>query len=238
MNLSKRSYEQELLDDINIPFEAIRQNMFELDTINTYLGGHRITLKGVKLLTGKQKVVHVCEIGCGGGDNLAAITRWAHNNKIELEITGIDINKNCIDVASKRQDIGSKANWITSDYRNVNFSRYPDIIFSSLFCHHFTNESLVEQLQWMYRNSTKGFFINDLHRHWLAYYSIKILTQLFSKSYLVKNDAPLSVRRGFKKKEWMNLLAKASMHAEVSWEWAFRYLILSNNTIEQKRSYI
>ncbi len=227
MNLSKRSYQLELLDDVDIPMEAIRQNMFELDTINTYLGGHRITLKGVKQLSGAQKVLHVCEIGCGGGDNLAAIAKWANRSNIQLEITGIDINGYCIDVAKNRTDIGSKSNWITSDYRSVHFSKCPDIVFSSLFCHHFTNESLIEQLQWMSENSTRGFFINDLHRHWLAYYSIKILTQLFSKSYLVKNDAPLSVKRGFKKNEWIELLNKASVEAEVSWEWAFRHLILS-----------
>lgn len=234
MNLSKRSYQQELLDDLNIPMEAIRQNMLELDTINTYLGGHRITIKGVKRLLEKQKVIHVCEIGCGGGDNLAAIARWAGSNNIQLEITGIDINGHCIDVAKNRNDIGAKANWITSDYRSVSFSSCPDIIFSSLFCHHFTNESLVEQLQWMSRNAAHGFFINDLHRHWLAYYSIRILTQLFSKSYLVKNDAPLSVKRGFKKKEWIELLDKASIHAEVSWQWAFRYLIVSKNRSDRK----
>lgn len=227
MNLSQRSYQKELLDDIHIPIDAIRQNMLELDIINTYLGGHRITIKGIQLLADKQKILHVCEIGCGGGDNLAAIAKWANSKNIQLEITGIDINHNCIDVATKRKDIGSKANWITSDYLNVKFTRYPDIIFSSLFCHHFTNESLIGQLQWMHRNSTKGFFINDLHRHWLAYYSIKMLTQLFSKSYLVKNDAPLSVKRGFKKEEWIDLLGKASISAEVSWKWAFRYLVLS-----------
>ncbi|MBL0882547.1 MAG: methyltransferase domain-containing protein [Chitinophagaceae bacterium] len=232
MNLSVRSYQKELLDDINLPIEAIRQNMLELDTINTYLGGHRITIKGVQRLSGKQNILHVCEIGCGGGDNLAAIVRWANQKNIQLEITGIDINSNCIDVAKNRKDIGSWGNWIVSDYRDVVFSIQPDIIFSSLFCHHFTNESLIEQLQWMHRNSIKGFFINDLHRHWLAYYSIKIITQLFSKSYLVKNDAPLSVRRGFKKGEWINLLNKASITAEISWQWAFRYLILSKNTIE------
>ncbi len=234
MNLSKRSYQPELLDDINIPMDDIRLNMLELDTINTYLGGHRITIKGVKQLSGLQKFVHVCEIGCGGGDNLAAIARWANRNNIQLEITGIDINSHCINVAKNRNDIGAKANWITSDYRSVSFSKCPDIIFSSLFCHHFTNESLVEQLQWMSRNSVHGFFINDLHRHWLAYYSIKILTQLFSKSYLVKNDAPLSVKRGFKKEEWIELLNKASIEAEVSWEWAFRHLILSKSKIDRK----
>lgn len=231
MNFSTRSYQKELLDDINIPIEAIQQNMLELDIINTYLGGHRITINGVRQLSGEQKALHVCEIGCGGGDNLAAIKRWADSKKIQLEVTGIDINSYCIAVAKKRNDIGSNVNWVVSDYRTVNLSRCPDIIFSSLFCHHFTDESLIEQLQWMDRYSVKGFFINDLHRHWLAYFSIKILTQLFSKSYLVKNDAPLSVKRGFKKSEWIDLLKKASIKANVSWEWAFRYLVLSKKQL-------
>jgi hypothetical protein len=49
--------------------------------------------------------------------------------------------------------------WICSDYAAVNFDKnQPDIIFSSLFCHHFTNEELVSMLQWMKQNSRIGFF--------------------------------------------------------------------------------
>jgi hypothetical protein len=108
----------------------------------------------------------------------------------------------------------------------VRFTDKPDIIFSSLFCHHFTEAALVEQLQWMQQNAATGFFINDLHRHRLAYHSIRLLTRLFSRSYLVKNDAPLSVARGFKKQEWRRLLAQAGLTtARVQWQWAFRYLV-------------
>ena len=76
-------------------------------------------------------------------------------------------------------------------------------------------------------NSVLGFFINDLHRHPFAYYSIRILTSLFSKSYLVKNDAPLSVLRGFKKKELSALLDKAGIsNYTIQWKWAFRWLVI------------
>ena len=121
-----------------------------------------------------------------------------------------------------------KATWITSDYSVVDFSNNkPSIIFSSLFCHHFNEQELELMLQWMHRNSALGFFINDLHRHTLAYHSIRILTSLFSKSYLVKHDAPLSVARGFTKKEWQVLLEKASLkNYTVSWKWAFRHLVI------------
>jgi hypothetical protein len=85
-------------------------------------------------------------------------------------------------------------------------------------------------LQWMKNNATAGFFINDLHRNSMAYYSIKLLTKFFSKSYLVKNDAPLSVARGFTKKEWRRILHDAGIpNAVVQWKWAFRHLITYTN---------
>jgi hypothetical protein len=120
---------------------------------------------------------------------------------------------------------------VVSDYRLVSFrEEKPDIIFSSLFCHHFTNAHLIDMLQWMKANSGTGFFINDLHRHPLAYYSIKTITALFSKSYLVKNDAPLSVLRGFTKQDWLTLLKTAGIRKySITWKWAFRYLVRVKN---------
>ena len=140
---------------------------------------------------------------------------------------GIDIKEECVSYA-KQRNTTLKAEWICSDYKKVDFSSNPpDIIFSSLFCHHFTDEELVEMILWMKGNCKRGFFINDLQRNILAYYSIKWLTKLFSKSYLVKNDAPLSVARGFKKNEWQDILKKSGLsHFSVEWLWAFRYLII------------
>lgn len=226
MNWQQRSYRNELLDEDNIPFADIQQNMHELNIINTLLGGHHITLKGFQNLLFGQKQIHVCEMGCGGGDNLLAIKKWCKNKGIKVRFTGIDIKEECIQFAKTKTALQGCTTWIVSDYKTVVFEEKPHIIFSSLFCHHFRDEELIMQLQWMKQQSKLGFFINDLQRHPLAYYSIQLLTQLFSKSYLVKNDAPLSVQRGFNKKEWRNIFAKANINPyQIQWEWAFRYLI-------------
>ncbi len=227
MMFSQRSYKKELLDEETIPFADIQQNMKELDFINTWLGGHQITIDAFSELAGTKKELSVCEIGCGGGDNLIAINKWCQKKKIQLHITGIDIKKECIDFAKSRGNQFASIDWITSDYSITRFQRKPDIIFSSLFCHHFTNEQLIFQLKWMQENSSLGFFINDLERNVVAYYSIKWLTQLFSKSYLVKNDAPLSVARGFKRAELKNLCDEANIkNAQIHWKWAFRYVVI------------
>lgn len=228
INYSQRSQEKELLDGDNIPFEDIAENMKELEFINSYLGGHSITICGFKKLAANKKDLSICEIGCGGGDNLNALGVFCNKNKIDAQFTGVDINAECINYA-KEKIRSDNINFIISDYRFVNFgTNKPDIIFSSLFCHHFTHEELVKMMQWMQENSSTGFFINDLQRHPLAYKSIKYLTKLFSKSYLVKNDAPLSVLRGFKKNEWRSVLIQAGINNyTIQWKWAFRYLITS-----------
>ncbi len=196
-SFTKRSYKKELLDGDKISFEDIRQNMQELDRINHLLGGHQITLDGIKTLMkgcNEHKVWRIVEIGCGGGDNLRVIKNWVAEKNLTIEITGIDINQECIAYA-KSISANAGIKFICSDYRSVRFDKKPHIIFSSLFCHHFTDEALVNMLRWLHHNSLTGFFINDLHRHPIAYYAIKLFTRSFSKSYLVKNDAPLSVQR-------------------------------------------
>lgn len=226
MNLAVRSYQRELLDADDIPMDAIRQNMVELDTINTLLGGHSISISGFKKLLGNKKSITVCEIGCGGGDNLVALHKWCINNSVQLTTIGIDIKKEVVDFASAKKELAN-TKFITSDYSLVHFNQPPDIIFSSLFCHHFSNEDLIQQFKWMKANCTIGFFVNDLQRHPVAYYSIQLLTGIFSKSYLVKHDAPLSVARGFIKNELTQLLLYADIPtASVEWKWAFRYLIV------------
>ncbi|MER3465333.1 MAG: SAM-dependent methyltransferase [Chitinophagaceae bacterium] len=227
-NLSHRTYQKELLDRDDIPFADIKRNMQELDFINRTLGGHNITLQGLKRLLRKyqcKEPINIVEIGCGGGDNLRVVKKWLQKNKIPAQLTGVDINKECIAFAQS-QESNSGIKFIESDYRIATFDTKPHIIFSSLFCHHFTDNELQEMMQWLKQNSSIGFFINDLHRHLLAYCSIKFLTRLFSKSYLVKNDAPLSVQRAFRKKDWQTIVETTNgTNFKIQWRWAFRWLI-------------
>lgn len=232
-SFKQRSYKKELLDRKDIPFGDIKRNMQELDFINRKLGGHDITLDGIVALIQQaptfNRKLKIVEIGCGGGDNLRAIKEWSNHIKLPVALLGIDINEECISFARSQQR-NSGIQFIHSDYKLTTFETKSDIVFSSLFCHHFTDEELVDQLRWMQEKSEIGFFINDLHRHPLAYYSIQLLTRLFSKSYLVKNDAPLSVERGFKGEDWRRIFQKAGIeNYTCTWRWAFRWLITYNN---------
>ena len=214
----KKSYEKELLDRENIAEEDLYQNLKELKFINTYLGGHDVIKKGLGYFS-KSKL-NVLEIGSGGGDNLMCLK----SQNPQHQYFGLDIKEEAINFS---KSIDNEIVWIKEDYKKHKPTKPYDVVFNSLFCHHFDDEALVEMLKWMYLNTREGFFIGDLHRHGLAYFSIKCLTQVFSKSHLVKNDAPLSVRRGFTKKEWRIHLENAGIqNYKIKWCWAFRHLII------------
>ena len=135
VNLKYRSEEKELLDADDISFADIRVCMSELNRVNTLLGGHSITLSGIKDFNPKREL-HICEIGCGGGDNLKAISKYHKATNINLSFIGIDIKKACVDYAARHYP-EIYAEWVANDYRKVDFGdNKPDIIFSSLFCHH------------------------------------------------------------------------------------------------------
>jgi ubiquinone/menaquinone biosynthesis C-methylase UbiE len=228
MNLSFRNNQLEMLDAADIPIKELYLNLKELNFINTYLGGHAITIKGFKkLLPNKKNLKTFAEIGCGGGDNIFAVLKWFEKNaNPNVKSIGIDIKNDCIQYATNKNSLNTS--WILSDYKEIQWTdQQPEIIFSSLFCHHFSDKELIEQINWMYKNAEIGFFINDLQRNIIAYYAIKWLTILFSKSYLVKNDAPLSVSKSLTKKEWKKILKQSGINNyTIQWKWAFRYLIV------------
>jgi 2-polyprenyl-3-methyl-5-hydroxy-6-metoxy-1,4-benzoquinol methylase len=219
-NFAHRSYTLELLDQPNISAADIYTNMHELNIINTWLGGHATTIKGFASLSKNQTQLSVCEIGCGGGDNINAIYAYCQKHNINATFTGIDYNEHCIEFAKKKYS-HLPAQWICADAFAADTQAY-DIIFTSLFCHHFKENDVQRLAVLMQRKSRLGYFINDLQRNRIAYASIKILTSLFSKSHLVKNDAPLSVQRGFLRSELQHLFSGA----KVMWCWAFRYLVV------------
>lgn len=222
----ERSNKKEYLDEEGIPDVALFQNLKELDFINRYLGGYKITLSILKKIIKPEKQYVLVDIGSGGGDSLQQIDKWAKKHNHRITLYGIDIKPICIEHAKAKNESRS-IQFICDDYRNSN-KHIPniDIIHASLFCHHLTKAEIVELIKYAHLNKII-LVINDLERNPIAYYAIKYLTMLFSKSYLVKNDAPLSVLRGFKRKEWKEIINKANVNNYcIRTKWAFRHALI------------
>jgi 2-polyprenyl-3-methyl-5-hydroxy-6-metoxy-1,4-benzoquinol methylase len=221
-----RSTQKELLDAEVIPDADLFQNLKELHVINSLLGGYQISLNALKKIDLKNQTYSLVDIGSGGGDTLKTIFKWAQKNKTNLKLYGIDLKSTCVNYANQNEPNASLS-FICDDYRNIHLHvNEVSIIHASLFCHHLTSSQIIELIHFAIKYKAI-LIINDLERNRFAYYAIKYLTKFFSKSYLVKNDAPLSVLRGFKKTEWIEMIQQAGANKySVKNKWAFRHEVI------------
>ena len=231
-SFAERSNRTEIMDDLNGAGPDWHQALRELKVINHYLGGNSVTIEGLeRLLKGRVRVfdkpLEIADIGCGGGDMLQLIADWARANQIPVRLTGVDANPNIIEYAMQHTVDYREIEHMVADIFSDSFAvRKFDIITCTLFTHHFTDEQLVKMMKSLHSQARLGLVINDLHRHPLAYHSIKLLTKLASRSYMVKHDAPVSVLRAFSKKDWQQILQKAGLNNyRISWRWAFRWML-------------
>lgn len=229
-DLSFRSPEKELIDDLSLDNDALRQNLEELATINKYLGGNQVTISGLTKAL-KQPIGHtlsIADLGCGGGDMLMVMAQWAIKKGINAQFIGIDANDFMIEFARKRT---IKFNNISYLHQNIFAEAFKnhhfDVVTMTLFCHHFDDKSMIALLQLLKKQTHIAIVINDIHRHWFAYHSIAWITKLFSNSYLVKNDAKLSVWRAFRRNDLENIIQQSGFtNYSIKWKWAFRWEVV------------
>ncbi|RPD49665.1 methyltransferase domain-containing protein [Hymenobacter sediminis] len=226
-----RATEEELMDDLSLASDELRQNLDELETINTWLGGYAPVLHALDRLRPHfpaGRPLRLADLGSGGGDTLRQVARWARRRGVAVELIGIDANRFMLDYAAARSTAYPEISYQQADIFSPEFQQQSfDVLTASLFCHHFPDEQLTHLLKQWHTQATQAVIINDLHRHPLAYHSIRWLTRLLGGSRLVQNDAPLSVARAFTRREWQHLLATAGISRyQLRWRWAFRWQVI------------
>jgi 2-polyprenyl-3-methyl-5-hydroxy-6-metoxy-1,4-benzoquinol methylase len=223
MGVLPRSAHKEIMDDMTIQDERVDEALRELTVINRWLGGNATSRKGIRALLQQKSpanTVSILDVGAGGSDIAKALSHLNPN----LKITSLDLNMRACEFTAQANPSLTVVHGSVFDlpFHQRSF----DIIHASLFLHHFTEEELLSILPSLYSKARCGIVINDLRRSVFAYIGIFLLTQLFSRSSMVKNDGPLSVRRGFTRGELVRLcsLLPASSYT-IQRTWAFRWLV-------------
>ncbi|NJN41362.1 MAG: methyltransferase domain-containing protein [Flammeovirgaceae bacterium] len=99
-DLSRRSLQAELMDNLDCEGKVVEQTLYELDVINKWLGGNAVTLNGLKKLLDNSTVpIQIVDIGCGSGEMLKKINH--HYNSRSIFLTGIDANPNIVALAQR-----------------------------------------------------------------------------------------------------------------------------------------
>jgi len=235
LNLSKRSYEPEMMDDLKMEGEVLASTLRQIAMVNKWLGGSSLILGGIKKIIKKDKylkVLKIADFGFGGGEILREIAIWARKNKIQTELIGFDANAYTISYAKEQSVAFPEIKFEQLDiFEFEAIHNQYDISLCSLFLHHFNEDEILLIIKKLYASSSRALLINDLQRSLIAYYLFKLVTFVLSASKMVRHDGLLSVKKAFRKNELKLLASKASVNKfSINWKWAFRYemLLLKN----------
>lgn len=227
LDLSKRAIGLEIMDDFTLPSAEVDPVLAGLGKMNAWFGGHRSLIRALKAFP-VQAGNKISDWGCGGGDALRAIAIWARSSRMSVKLVGVDKAPAAVKFAKKECAAFPNISFLQTDVMSAELvANQFDIIVSSLFTHHFTDEEWIRLIRKMYYTASRGIIITDLHRHWLLYFAVIAITRVFTSSKMARYDGPLSVKRSFTRTELIYLLKKAEIgNYKLTWEWAFRWRIV------------
>jgi 2-polyprenyl-3-methyl-5-hydroxy-6-metoxy-1,4-benzoquinol methylase len=228
LDTSKRTNKAEIMDDFDLQGTQLEKTLDDLDRINNWLGGNKITLQGVKKILQDHPVSHpvtIVDVGCGNGHMLREIAEWGRSNGYNLSLTGIDANTHAIEIAERKSEFFPEISYSAINIFSEDFkSRRYDIVLCTLTLHHFKNEQIEKIMGNFYRQAKLGVVINDLHRSRQAYVLFRAFCKVFINNKIARDDGLTSILRGFKKKELKKFAAQLPpANQQIKWKWAYRY---------------
>jgi SAM-dependent methyltransferase len=201
----------ELMDG-DCSYEDFRGCLRSLEQINRWLLGYRPTLAWLKRLSpGLPGPVHIVDVGCGGGDLLRQIARWARRRGIAVQLTGIDLNPYAARAAAESTPKDLEITWVACNALVYRPEKPVDLVVSSLTAHHLEDEEIIALLQWMETTAQVGWFINDLERSKWSCRMFSWVERMVEWHRFVRHDGPVSFRRAFREEDWIRLLTAAEI---------------------------
>jgi len=191
----------------------LRACLRDLSRLNRWFLAYRPILEwlGAVAPSNAAQPLHILDVGCGYGDSLRRIERWAHKNAVAVELTGIDLNPDAIAIAAKATPSASAIRWVATDVFAWRADKPVHLIVSSLFTHHLTEPDLIRFLQWMDLHAQLGWLINDLSRAAIPYHLLRIFSKLAGLHRFVQHDGPVSIARSFVPADWQRMCSAAGL---------------------------
>lgn len=227
-DLATRSFEPEWMDDPAVDEATFRACLTDLAAVNGWTLARRPTLRWLAQATRRLSdgaSFTLVDVGFGQGDMLRAIHRWAVGRGLRPRLIGVDLSPWSAPAARAATPPDMAIDYRTGDILAAGFERPVDFVVSSLVAHHLDDDQLVRFLCWMEATATRGWYVNDLHRHALAYHGFRLLSAAMRWHAFVRHDGPLSVARAFRRRDWERLIARAGLDRStltLRWHLPFR----------------
>ncbi len=227
----ERIYEEELLDAGIGTDEDVAENLRDLRRINRFLGGTRVVIRALNTSVDGNNDGHLSllDVGTGSADIPTEVAEWCHSRGIQPMIAALDMSERNLRVAHTHLGINPAVSLVRADALKLPFADNSfDYVTASLFLHHFTDDDVVKLIEDFARVARRRIIINDLIRNLVPYYFIRLTGPLLARSFLTRNDGPVSVLRGFTAGEFRNLAKRAGLSRfEVKRSFPYRLSVIA-----------
>ena len=200
------------MDELDRPEGEFADAYRELEIINRRLGGIRAIQRFLPRIPNPL----ILDVAAGACDVSEALL-----NSIPARIVVLDRNPRGLRLAMRAWPVAGDA--LELPFRDGAF----DVVMASLFFHHLNDEACAQVLAGMWRIAKRVVLVNDLHRHAVAYFSIRALTAVFSQSVMVRHDGPVSVLRAFKPEDLLRIASLAGVPAKVYRSFPYRLVLVA-----------
>jgi len=233
--LNHRATGPELMDGPAFGPQQVLDTFRFLVPVNRLFGGIRPVLSFFRRESrtwDRGHTYRILDAGCGSGDVVVALARWARRSGYRLQIDGVDIHPVAVDLARERCRAYPEITIQCRDALEPGRGPLPetsdrpyDHVHASQFLHHFADDEVVAVLRHLAGQCRQSLVINDLVRAPLAYLSTWLYT--LGTSAVFRHDARLSVRRGFRIHELDRLLRQGGLESfRMEKHFFYRFLLI------------
>lgn len=229
LTLRQRTLVPEEMDRPDLPASLHEHALTGLARLNWWSGSARILWPPIRRLAAQitDRPLRLLDVACGAGDVIVALARRASRAGIALDCLGVDISPTALAHARRRAAAaGVSVNFGRRDVLTDSPLAGFDVVTSSLFLHHLSDEQAVELLSRMAAVTTRLVLVNDLRRGRRGWLLAVAACRLLTRSPVVHVDGPRSVAAAFTPAEALSLADRAGLPgATVNRRWPFRYLL-------------
>ncbi|MCG6158180.1 methyltransferase domain-containing protein [Rubinisphaera margarita] len=211
--LRHRQREPELMDQPGLDARLHAQALNGLARVNTISRTAPMLWNRIRKLPRKAaEPLRVLDVACGGGDTALSLARLASRSGANVEVSGCDFSSTAIAHASQAaESAGVRVRFFEQDVLAQPLPDDYDVIYSTLFLHHLSEEDAVRLLTNMRQAARQMVLVSDLKRTWRSYAMTYVGIRLLTRSRICHVDGPLSVRAAFTPEEARDLALQAGL---------------------------
>jgi 2-polyprenyl-3-methyl-5-hydroxy-6-metoxy-1,4-benzoquinol methylase len=191
----------EIMDLPDCDPRRLERTYRQFAAVNRALSGwRRLYSAELRPLLSAESTTTLLDIGSGGGDVAVLLARWAHRDRVKLEVTGIDPDGRAHRFAAGRPKAPGVEFRQAFSTDLVAEGRSFDVVISNHVLHHLRPAELQQLLADSQSLARRKVLHNDLRRSPLAYALFSVAALPFRDSF-IRADGLTSIRRSYRPAE-------------------------------------